>query len=550
MAALLHPGVYVQEVPGGARSIEGVPTSTAIFVGETERGSFEPTKIRGIAEYDRLFGGYARHAGTARMKLTMRFAIDLFFQNGGTAAYVLRTNTGTTSAPNTVVATRDLDFPGTPDPVTFTDMIRAASPGEWGTNVYAVIQNRPLNRFRIAVFYRAPGEANARFVEDWDNLTLQLAGPNYVGDVLKRSSFVRWQPEDTTDDMPDRSSRPVNDVDDDVNVLELDKQDPSPFATGESLAGTVLDDTTVPSDSNAEADAATLQPMLATLNGIDDAALLVGASARWLNGTGDDGFADDDAVGTYYDVLRTYTDSRPKQDLFFVADIIANGTLNGDVIPFFNGLTKSNFAAVYWPHVSVADPFATTPLVVPPSGAVAGIFARTDGRRGVFKAPAGVEATVGGIVGLERSLIDGEQDDMNPIGLNAIRQMPGAGTVVWGSRTLMPTSEWRYVPVRRLAMFLRKSIFNGIQFAVFEPNDTNLWSTLRTTITAFMNTQFRNGAFAGSSARDAYFVKVDSDTTPPEDQAAGIVNILVGFAPLRPAEFVVVRLSQKTASSG
>ena len=122
--------------------------------------------------------------------------------------------------------------------------------------------------------------------------------------------------------------------------------------------------------------------------------------------------------------------------------------------------------------------------------------------------------------------------------------------MVWGARTLVPSSEWRYVPVRRMAIYLRTSIYNGIQWAVFEPNDEPLWASLRTSIGAFMEIQFRNGAFAGSTSKEAYFVKVDSETTTEDDQAAGIVNVLVGFCPLRPAEFVVVKLSQKTQGEG
>ncbi len=247
---------------------------------------------------------------------------------------------------------------------------------------------------------------------------------------------------------------------------------------------------------------------------------------------------------------RTWT-GRPKQDLFLVGDIPAAGSLNGVIIPFFNALTKTNYAGIYWPHLRVADPVGLTSnstLLVPPSGAIAGIFARTDGRRGVFKAPAGVEATVNGIVGLERNLIDGEQDDMNPIGLNAIRPMPTAGTVVWGARTLMPASEWRYVPVRRTAMFLRKSIYNGIQFAVFEPNDTNLWdlfaprsrrSWIPSSATEPSPERRREMPFRQSRFRDD-----DSfGSSRGRRQHPGRVRSL------RPAEFVVVRLSQKTVNS-
>jgi phage tail sheath protein FI len=549
MVALLHPGVYVQEVAAGARAIEGVPTSTAVFVGETERGPAEPTKIRGPGDYARLFGGHERHAVAARLKLTMRYEVDLFFQNGGTAAYVLRTNANGT-LPNTTFAGRTLNVAGA-TPSSYPNLIRAASPGEWANNVFAVVQHRGDFRFRVTVFYRRPGEANPIFVEDWDQLTLEPADANYVGAVLKRSSYVRWQPDDATP-RPPASSRPDADVPSTENVPELERAADSPFVPpGDiSLAGTKLGGAA--NDSTAAATATGLQPFLALLDPIDDAALLVGASSRWVNSAAE-GFANDAAINTYYQALQGYTDNRPKQDLFYVADLPAfvNGSIT-DVRNFVLGLNASTFAGVYWPHLSVLDPVGLTPsspILLPPSGAVAGIFARTDNRRGVWKAPAGVEATVSGILRLEREVLDGEQDDLNPIGGNVIRSIPGAGTVLWGSRTIVPTSEWRYVPVRRTAMFLRKSIFNGIQFAVFEPNDAGLWATLRATISAFMDTQFRNGVFAGSTAREAYFVKVDAETTTPDDQAQGVVNILVGFAPLRPAEFVVVSLSQKTATS-
>jgi phage tail sheath protein FI len=183
-------------------------------------------------------------------------------------------------------------------------------------------------------------------------------------------------------------------------------------------------------------------------------------------------------------------------------------------------------------------------IVVPPSGFVAGLYARTDARRGVWKAPAGLDATVLGVRRLEYKLLDGHQDELNPLGVNALRVHATGGAVVWGSRTMRPDSEWRYIPVRRTAIFLRKSIFNGIQWAVFEPNGEDLWASLRLTITSFMDQLFRQGAFAGKTPREAYFVKCDADTTPEADRIAGVVNVWVGFAPLRPAEFVVVKLSQ------
>jgi phage tail sheath protein FI len=175
------------------------------------------------------------------------------------------------------------------------------------------------------------------------------------------------------------------------------------------------------------------------------------------------------------------------------------------------------------------------------------MYARIDARRGVWKAAAGTEANVGGAVGLIADTTDAQQDFLNPIGVNVIRSFPASGIVIWGARTLATRSdpEYRYVPVRRTAIYLEQSIYNGIQWAVFEPNDEPLWASLRLNIGAFMMLQFRAGAFQGKTPNDAFFVQCDDKTTTQADIDAGVVNIRVGFAPLKPAEFVVLMLSQK-----
>ncbi len=190
-------------------------------------------------------------------------------------------------------------------------------------------------------------------------------------------------------------------------------------------------------------------------------------------------------------------------------------------------------------------------IAVPPSGFVTGIYARTDARRGVWKAPAGTETTLGGAIGLTKVLTDPEQDTLNPVGVNCIRAFPAAGIVLWGARTLATRSdpEYRYIPIRRLAIFMEKSIANGIQWAVFEPNDEDLWASLRLNIGAFMLNLFRAGAFQGQTPSQAFFVKCDSQTNPQAQVDAGIVSIVVGFAPLRPAEFVVLTISQKAGDA-
>jgi len=221
-------------------------------------------------------------------------------------------------------------------------------------------------------------------------------------------------------------------------------------------------------------------------------------------------------------------------------------------------LSTSTYGVLYYPWIRIANPFyhadkhpnKNPTLMVPPSGYAAGMWSKIDGRRGVWKAPAGVETALLGTSGLEYNVGDGEQDQLNPNGVNAIRAMPGFGRVIWGARTLATRAdpEWRYVPVRRTAIFIEQSIYNGIQWAVFEPNNHVLWSNLRVNIESFMNGLFRSGAFQGEKSSDAYFVRCGlGDTMNQGDIDRGQVIVIVGFAPLKPAEFVIVRIQQKVA---
>lgn len=211
--------------------------------------------------------------------------------------------------------------------------------------------------------------------------------------------------------------------------------------------------------------------------------------------------------------------------------------------------TTSNYAALYFPRLVAPDPLRDNrPGELVPSGAMAGIMARTDSSRGVWKAPAGLETTVNGAQQLTVPITDAENGNLNPLGVNCLRTFPAAGTVAWGARTLegndQLASEWKYLPVRRTALFIEESLFRGTQWVVFEPNDEPLWAQVRLNVGAFMHDLFRQGAFQGSTPKDAYFVKCDAETTTQNDINAGVVNILVGFAPLKPAEFVIISLQQ------
>jgi phage tail sheath protein FI len=266
------------------------------------------------------------------------------------------------------------------------------------------------------------------------------------------------------------------------------------------------------------------------------------------------GIGDKDIVnfgGTYCEGRSALTGVN---DCFFVGDMNVTDDTVDEAQTYVTSLTKkSPYTAVYFPWLKMVDPtgIRPVPISVPPSGFIVGMCAKIDGTRGVWKAPAGTEANIGGASGLLKNVTDQEQDSLNDKGANCIRMFPAAGLVVWGARTLSTSSqpEWRYVPVRRTAIFLEVSLYNGIQWAVFEPNDEDLWSSLRLNIGAFMMRLFRQGAFQGSTPSEAFFVKCDSKTTTQADIDAGVVNILVGFAPLKPAEFVVLKLSQKAGQA-
>jgi phage tail sheath protein FI len=209
----------------------------------------------------------------------------------------------------------------------------------------------------------------------------------------------------------------------------------------------------------------------------------------------------------------------------------------------------SKNAAIFFPRLRQPNPLRDNqPEDFVPCGAVAGLFARTDTARGVWKAPAGLEATLVGVPQLSVPLTDEENGELNPLGINCLRAKPAAGRVIWGSRTREGddrlASEWKYIPVRRTALFIEESLYRGTQWVVFEPNDEPLWAQIRLNVGAFMHNLFRQGAFQGQTPRDAYFVKCDKESTTQNDINLGIVNIVVGFAPLKPAEFVIIKLQQ------
>ncbi len=517
---LSYPGVYIEEVPSGVRTLTGVATSITAFVGRALRGpTNEPVRVQSFAEFDRRFGGLWRDS-------TLSYAVQQFFQNGGTDALIVRVHNGGTAATLTL-------------PVGFN--LVAASPGDWGERLRARIDHNtrphvtgvdPANSlFNLSVRDTATG-VTERFL----NLSTDSNNARFVTRVLEQeSNLVRIvTPPGTVPALrPTAHGNPPAGAD-----PLLDNASSTAFTTTGS-DGTAISDNQI-SAPGLEA----LKQGLWALEKADLFNLL--CIPPLTRDPGGDVNSQTRAAAAAY--------SRARRALYIVDPLMAwdepsdfTGGSGLDSVGW--GLARSENAALYFPYIRLPDPLQENRIAnFAPCGAVAGIMARTDGQRGVWKAPAGNDATLNGVVELAVKLTDGENGQLNPLAVNCLRAFPVTGRVVWGARTLRGAdqlaSEWKYVPVRRVALFIEESLFRGTQWVVFEPNDEPLWAQIRLNVGAFMQGLFRQGAFQGSSPREAYFVKCDKETTTQNDINLGIVNIVVGFAPLKPAEFVVIKIQQ------
>jgi phage tail sheath protein FI len=502
-----YPGVYIEEIPSGVRTITGVATSITAFVGRALRGSVEePTMVNNFGEFERVFGGLWLNSA-------MSFAVRDFFSNGGGQALIVRLHRGADIA--------QYDLPtGAASPNNKLTLF-AANEGTWGTKLSIVTDNKTktpadTNLFNITVTDNGTGA-----VEKHLNVSLLTTDSRFVGRVLETSSLVRVKKNSSgayvvPNVRPQEATKTIAAADLDGN----------PLTSAQITTGANMEDNKKGLYALAKAD---LFNILCIPPYKDD-------------GNVDDQVITDAAV--YCDKRRAFYILDPKPTLDWPDKATAKTAISAVSFP-----TSSKNAAIFFPRVNKANPLRENLLEeFAPCGVVAGIFARTDAQRGVWKAPAGLEATLTGVPELSISLTDMEIGELNQLGMNCLKAFPSVGNVVWGARTLqgkdLLASEWKYTPVRRLALFLEESLFRGTQWVVFEPNDEPLWSQIRLNVGAFMHSLFRQGAFQGSSPRDAYFVKCDKETTTQNDINNGIVNILVGFAPLKPAEFVILKIQQ------
>ena len=516
-----HPDVSTQGVESSAHPIGPVPSSTTAFVGRALRGPVnEPTAINSFGEFQRLFGGLWKES-------RLGYAIADFFLNGGSRAIIVRVFTpgrASMAQPPSNAQIVLLDAAGL-GAIT----LEAKDPGTWGSALRARVTYPETggNRFTLAIHDPASG-----ITEEFTDLTVAESSARRVDRVLAAASgLVRlrgiWS---------NALRRPADhgeilagtDTWDDENAGQAFTQ-----ANGGSDGEPLTEAEFVPTGAGAG------QEGLGALDGAEPFSLLVIPPYKAKQGVPN---ADVDA-GVRASALACCIEHRA----MYLVDPPWEWNTVADVQLPIPGLQRHENAAIYFPRIKRPDPLDGGAIIeVAPSGAVAGVMARTDQERGVWKAPAGMDAGLRGIHGLSLSLTDAEAGELNGLGINSLRTLPTVGHVIWGARTMMghgqSISEWRYVPVRRLALFIEESLHRGTEWTVFEPNDETLWTTLRLNVGAFMHQLYRQGAFQGQSPRDAYFVRCDRSTTSTADIDRGIVNLMVAFAPLRPAEFVILRL--------
>ncbi|MFF4574722.1 phage tail sheath family protein [Streptomyces sp. NPDC001410] len=509
MPTYLTPGVYVEEVQSGARPIEGVGTAVAAFVGFAENGPFHaPTLVTGWDQYTQLFGGFTEGA-------YLPHAVYGYFANGGGAAYIVRIGGSAedTSAPAAQGAKRQQTK--AVEPAELGGFLVAAKPGAFGVSVEVADadgENPPEDRFKVLV---RQGDQVAETYEASARKNVK----GYLVNQARASKLI-----EVTEQRGATQSRPANQT---VALADA----PAASAVPGSGAVSRLD----PAEYVGDAGARTGFGGLETIDEITMVAVpdLMSAYQR----------GDIDAEGVRTVQLAVISHCEQMGDRVAVLDA-PPGLSAQQVRTWRNDEAgyDSRYATLYYPWVRVFDPAAGRNTVVPPSGHIAGVWARSDAERGVHKAPA--NEVIRGAVDLETRLSKGEQDLLNPIGVNCIRAFPGRGIRIWGARTLSSDPAWRYLNVRRLFNYLEESILLGTQWVVFEPNDDRLWSSIRRNVTAFLSEEWRRGALFGRTAEEAFYVKCDRDNNPQESIDQGRVVCEIGVAPVKPAEFVVFRLAQ------
>ena len=564
--ATTYPGVYVQELASGVRTITGVATSITAFIGAASRGPVnEAVTINSFGDFESTFGGLWKSS-------TLGFSVRDFFLNGGSQAVVVRLYH---ADPGNPAANPPVPAPGSKAKLPVGALkFAAANEGQWGVglrvsvdvqqisaDVAAMLGLTAADLFNLTVTDTGTGRS-----ERYLNLSVKDSARRVDKVLSANSSLLAY------DGTPDAAAQ-VAAGSDALSQKEAalaaakqaltDKQNASPGAdvtaekaavtaaktaldkalsdalkgVSDGLALAVMDFLPANGQSNKlglyaleQVDLFNLlciPPYRSPVDPIDVDPNLVSSAAA---------YCEQRRAVLLLDSPKNWVDKTTAKSQFTDATTDYIGTRSSNAVLYFPRLVQPNPLSDNQPETRSAI------------GSIAGIYARTDGQRGVWKAPAGLDALLNGTPQLSVSLTDPENGELNPLGLNCLRSFPVTGRVVWGARTLRGADQladdYKYVPVRRTALYIEESLYRGLKWVVFEPNDDPLWAQIRLNVGAFMHDLFRQGAFQGASPRDAYFVKCDKETTTQNDINLGVVNVVVGFAPLKPAEFVVISLQQ------
>ena len=576
MAEYLSPGVYVEEFESGGTPMEGVSTSTAGFVGLAERGPVEglPQLVTNFADFKRTYGGYLSESEFGEYRF-LAYAVEHFFINGGSRCFVARVAPGDSKCSVGCVPTQEqavLKF-------------SAKNPGIWGDSVRVVLSPASKAKTQILEIQDTPtGKKylvkNGAGFNAGDVVAYTDKKDVIYNRVLKSQDNLLEFADEFDESVVDKNLLPIRTIstcefsaevkyDDQVELYEnvsfnleaanfiakrMAKSDLVEVECGELPQGSTPPFAALCTDDEQAQVAVGLvggsNGSVASLSATDFIGVDNGAGKR----TGIQAFVDNDVVslmavpgvvdpnvqlmlvahcenlGSRFAVLDMPREARKVQDIINHRDIF-----------------DSHYAAMYHPWLQIFDPLDKKNIAIPPSGSILGIYARSDNTRGVHKAPA--NEVVRACVGLDCQFNKGEQDILNPKGVNLIRAFPGQGIRVWGARTASSNANWKYVNVRRLFIFIEESIKANTNWAVFEPNDEQLWVRVKRTIDVFLTGLWRSGYLAGSATTDAFFVDIGRSTMSQDDIDNGRLVCVIGVAPVKPAEFVIFRITQKTSEA-
>lgn len=575
MAEYLSPGVYVEEFESGGKPMEGVGTSTAGFIGLAEHGPVfgVPQLVTNFSDFKRKFGGYLSENEFGQYRF-LAYAVEHFFINGGSRCFISRVAPANAKSASGAA-------PSDAAVITFT----ARNPGMWGNNIRIVItpsskaktqileivMDKEEKKYKVkngggfhagdvVAFFDKETTIYNRVVKSQDNIiTFEKEFDDTIVDTQLLPTKVITTCEinieikyDDQVELYENLSFNVNEA----NYIEkkLAKSD-LVFVSCKTEQESILSPFELIAN-DAEKSFVTISLAGGSNGSIDavDASTFIGTDNGAGKRTGIQSFLDNDVVSIM--AIPGITD--PNVQLMLVAHCenlgsrfavldIGKDAKKIDEIIAHRDIFDSNYAALYHPWLEVFDPLDKKNLAIPPSGSILGIYARSDNSRGVHKAPG--NEVVRACVGLDVQFNKGEQDILNPKGVNLIRAFPGQGIRVWGARTATSNASWKYVNVRRLFIFIEESIKANTNWAVFEPNDEVLWTRVKRTIDVFLTGLWRNGSLAGSAPSEAFFVDIGRNTMSQDDIDNGRLVCVIGVAPVKPAEFVIFRISQKTSDS-